>query len=90
MWVILGVTSHKEAAKPFAGVVIGATVAMEAIFAGPISGASMNPARSFGPAVISGTLQHLWIYWVATIGGAILAMLVWQVLNQTHNQKQEV
>lgn len=55
--------------NPFFGVAIGSTVALEAMFGGPISGASMNPARSFGPALISGTFEYLWIYLVATTLG---------------------
>ena len=56
-----------------AGVVVGATIALEALFAGPITGASMNPARSLGPALVSGHLQYVWIYLTAPVLGAILA-----------------
>ena len=49
-------------------------VALEALFAGPISGASMNPARSLGPALVSGHLQHLWVYLTAPVAGACLAV----------------
>jgi aquaporin Z len=49
-------------------------VALEALFAGPISGASMNPARSLGPALVSGQTQHLWVYLLAPILGALLAV----------------
>ena len=57
-----------------AGIAIGGTVALEALFAGPVTGASMNPARSLAPALISGYLDHLWIYLVATTLGAISAV----------------
>jgi aquaporin Z len=57
-----------------AGVAIGAVVALEAMFAGPISGASMNPARSLAPAVVSGNLGSVWIYLLAPIVGALLAI----------------
>ncbi|MFX9962154.1 aquaporin, partial [Acinetobacter baumannii] len=56
----------------FAGLAIGATILLEAMFAGPICGASMNPARSLGPSLISGHFEHLWIYIVATVLGAVL------------------
>ena len=64
----------------FAGIAIGATVMLEAMFAGPICGASMNPVRSFAPAVASGQLQHLWIYLIAPVLGSALAIPVWQYL----------
>ena len=57
-----------------AGLVIGAVVAFEVLFAGPVSGASMNPARSLGPALVSGNLQSLWIYLVAPTLGALLSV----------------
>jgi aquaporin NIP len=82
MMVILGSAVHGKAMKSFAGVAIGATVGLEAMFAGPICGASMNPARSIAPAVVSGHLEHLWIYIVATILGAVLASLVYKTIHE--------
>jgi aquaporin NIP len=82
MMVILGSAVHGKAVKSFAGVAIGATVGLEAMFAGPICGASMNPARSIAPAVVSGHLEHLWIYIVATILGAVLASLVYKTIHE--------
>jgi aquaporin NIP len=82
MMVILGSAVHGKATKSFAGVAIGATVGLEAMFAGPICGASMNPARSIAPAVVSGHLEHLWIYIVATILGAVLASLVYKTIHE--------
>ena len=76
MIVICASAVHGKATKDFAGLAIGLTVGLESMFAGPITGASMNPARSIGPAVISGNLEHLWLYIVATILGAILASMV--------------
>jgi len=57
-----------------AGAAIGSVIAFEALFAGPISGASMNPARSFAPALVSGNLAEVWIYLVAPVLGAALAI----------------
>jgi aquaporin Z len=76
MFVIVGSAVHEKAIKSFAGIAIGATVGLEAMFAGPICGASMNPARSFSPALISGHFEHLWLYIVATILGAVFAVWV--------------
>lgn len=75
MLVIYGSAVHGKAIKSFAGIAIGFTVGVEAMFAGPITGASMNPARSIAPALISGNLSDLWIYIVAPILGALLAGL---------------
>lgn len=76
MLVICGSAVHGKAIKSFAGLAIGLTVGLEAMFAGPITMASMNPARSIGPALVSGNLEYLWIYIVATILGALLAGFV--------------
>ncbi|NDI33268.1 aquaporin [Chengkuizengella sediminis] len=82
MMVILGSAVHGKAVKSFAGIAIGTTVGLEAMFAGPISGASMNPARSIGPAMLSGTLEHLWIYIVATTLGSIAAAVIYQFIRE--------
>jgi aquaporin NIP len=80
MLVIMNVATGSKEKGLFAGIAIGATVMLEAMFAGPICGASMNPARSLAPAIASGQLQHLWIYLIAPILGAALAIPVWQYL----------
>ena len=72
MLVIIQVATGSKEQGMFAGLAIGSTVLLEAMFAGPICGASMNPARSLSPAVVSGHLEHLWIYMVAPVSGAIL------------------
>ena len=74
MFVILGVVSGSKEQGVMAGVAIGATVCMCALFAGPISGASMNPARSLGPALVGGQLGDLWIYFTAPVVGMVLAV----------------
>ncbi len=81
MFVIFGSGLDRRAPVGFAGVAIGLTVGLEAAFMGPITGASMNPARSLGPASVSGVLQHHWLYWVAPIIGAQLAMVVYRYLS---------
>jgi aquaporin NIP len=74
MLVILNVSAGAKEIGITAGIVVGAVVALEAMFAGPICGASMNPARSLGPSVISLQFEHLWIYLTATVVGAVLAV----------------
>jgi aquaporin Z len=74
MLVIMNVATGSKEQGMFAGLAIGAVVGLEAMFAGPISGASMNPARSIAPAMVSGHLEHLWVYIFAPILGAALAI----------------
>ncbi len=72
--VILNVFAGAKEKGVTAGIAIGAVIGLEAMFAGPICGASMNPARSLAPALVSGHLEHLWIYLVAPVIGAGLAV----------------
>jgi aquaporin Z len=81
MLVIIQVATGSKEQGMFAGLAIGSVVLLEAMFAGPICGASMNPARSFAPAIVSGHLENLWIYLVATPIGAIMAIPVWKYLS---------
>ncbi len=80
MFVILFTSKGNNTQKMFAGVAVGSVVLLEALFAGPVCGASMNPARSIGPALISGHLEHLWIYLSAPFAGAALSAAVWKWL----------
>lgn len=80
MLVIMNVAHGNKEQGQFAGMAIGAVVGLEAMFAGPICGASMNPARSIAPASVSGHLQHLWLYLIAPTAGAALAIPVWKYL----------
>ena len=83
MFVILSVATGSKEKGVMAGVAIGAVIALEALFAGPICGASMNPARSLAPAVVAGRLDHLWLYLTAPVLGASLAVAVcWLVHDQ--------
>ncbi|MGB8355860.1 MAG: MIP family channel protein [Chthoniobacteraceae bacterium] len=74
MLTILSVSTGAKEKGVTAGIAIGSVIGLEAMFAGPICGASMNPARSFGPALVSGHLGHLWIYLLAPVAGALLAV----------------
>jgi MIP family channel proteins len=81
MFVILGSGLDRRAPIGFAGLAIGLTVGLEAAFMGPITGASMNPVRSFGPALVGGIWQDHWLYWVAPILGAQLAVFIYRYLS---------
>jgi len=78
MFVIMAVATDTRAVGEAAAIAIGGTVLLDAMFGGPISGASMNPARSIGPAFVSGDLHALWLYIAAPILGATLAALTYQ------------
>jgi aquaporin Z len=86
MLTILAVTAKKETAI-IAGLIIGIIVTGIILFAGPISGGSFNPARSIAPALISGNLTALWVYLIAPVLGAIVAMFVWRIFYKTSLQE---
>lgn len=75
MVVIINVSTGSKEIGVVAGIAIGSIVLLEAMFAGPITGASMNPARSIAPAVVSGNIADLWIYILAPIIGCVLAVV---------------
>jgi aquaporin NIP len=75
MFVILSVSTGAKEKGITAGIAVGSVIALEALFAGPVCGASMNPARSLAPAVVSGHLEHLWVYLIAPVVGAAAAVL---------------
>lgn len=81
MLVIMGVSTGPKEQGLFAGIAIGSVVLLEAMFAGPVCGASMNPARSLAPAVVSGHHEHLWLYLTAPVVGAAAAIPIWKYLN---------
>jgi MIP family channel proteins len=78
MFVILAVATDTRAVGEAAAIAIGGTIGLDAMFGGPISGASMNPIRSIGPALVSGDLHALWLYIVAPIVGTSLGGLAYQ------------
>jgi len=82
MFVILRVSSGAKEKGITAGIAVGAVIAFEALFAGPESGASMNPARSLAPAVVSGRLDYLWIYLAAPSLGALTAVPLARLLQE--------
>ncbi len=75
MFVILRVSTGANEKGIMAGAAVGGVVALDALFGGPISGASMNPARSLGPALVAGDTKMLWIYFAAPVIGAVLAVV---------------
>lgn len=79
MLVIIHVSTGSKEIGVLAGIAIGAVVGLEAMFAGPITGASMNPARSIAPAIVSSHTEHLWVYISAPIIGALLAIPAWKI-----------
>jgi aquaporin Z len=79
MFVILNVSTGPKEVGVMAGIAVGGVIGLEAMFAGPICGASMNPARSLAPALVGGHLQHLWAYLIAPPLGALLAIPCWRL-----------
>ena len=86
MLVILKVSSGSKETGTIAAIAIGGTVLIEALVFGPITGASMNPARSIAPALASGNYTHLWLYIVAPILGALAAILVCPLMNNNNGE----
>jgi MIP family channel proteins len=78
MFVILSVATDVRAVGEAAAIAIGGTVGLDAMFGGPVSGASMNPARSLGPALVSGDVHALWLYVAAPLVGAALGAFAYQ------------
>jgi MIP family channel proteins len=77
MFVIMAVATDARAVGEAAAIAVGGTVGLDAMFGGPITGASMNPARSLGPGIVSGDLHAIWVYLFAPIAGASLAALTY-------------
>jgi aquaporin NIP len=90
MFVILAVATDTRAVGEAAAIAIGGTIGLDAMFGGPISGASMNPARSFAPAVVSGDLHALWLYNAAPILGTSVGALAYQFVRGEHPRPAEI
>lgn len=88
MFVIVSVATDVRAVGQAAAIAIGGTVGLEAMFAGPITGASMNPARSLGPAIIAGDYGELWLYLIGPVIGAALGALLYQYLRSPRSGKE--
>lgn len=90
MFVVMSVATDTRAVGEAAAIAIGGTVGLGALVGGPVSGASMNPARSIGPAIVSGELRALWLYVAGPIVGAALGALVYQaVRGETHPPEKD-
>jgi glycerol uptake facilitator-like aquaporin len=82
-FVIMGVATDDRSPPAVAPFAIGATVAAGALVTGPLTGGSFNPARSLGPAVVSGVWSAQWLYWIAPIVGMLLAMRLYAWLQRS-------
>jgi glycerol uptake facilitator-like aquaporin len=83
VYVVLAATTSKNSKiVPLAGVAVGFTLGFNVILGGSISGGSLNPARSFGPALVIGNFDFQWIYWIARILGGIIAAVLYRVLHK--------
>jgi aquaporin NIP len=90
MFVFMAVATDTRAVGEAAAIAIGGTIALDAMFGGPISGASMNPMRSLGPALVAGDLHALWLYIVAPIIGTSLGALIYQFVRGEPTQPAQV
>lgn len=88
VFVITAVATDPRVALPLAALAIGATGTLSALSGDPISGASMNPARPFGPALVAGPWSFQWIYWLGPIAGASVGALTYQFLRLLVDQSE--
>jgi MIP family channel proteins len=88
MFIIVSVATDVRAVGGAAAIAIGATIGLGSIFAGPISGGSFNPARSFGPALISGNFASHWIYWLGPMSGAVFGAVTYKFIKGEKDGKQ--
>ncbi len=90
MFVILAVATDTRAVGEAAAIAIGGTIGLDAMFGGPVSGASMNPMRSLGPALISGDLHALWVYILGPLVGTALGGLAYQFVRDEQPRSAEL
>ncbi|KAL3741623.1 hypothetical protein ACJRO7_017135 [Eucalyptus globulus] len=90
MFVISGVATDSRAIGELAGLAVGATILLNVMFTGPITGGSMNPARSLGPAIVSNHYKGIWIYLLAPTMGAISGAAVYNIIRFTNKPLREV
>jgi MIP family channel proteins len=84
MFVIMAVATDTRAVGAAAAIAIGGAIGLDALFGGPITGASMNPARSFGPALVTGTWTDFWIYLIGPVIGATIGAVAYQLVRGEH------
>ncbi|MQM07060.1 hypothetical protein Taro_039897, partial [Colocasia esculenta] len=90
MFVISGVATDNRAIGELAGLAVGATVLINVLFAGPISGASMNPARTLGPAIVANRYEGIWVYMVGTVCGAVAGAWTYNLIRFTDKPLREI
>ncbi|KQK07073.1 aquaporin NIP1-3 [Brachypodium distachyon] len=90
MFVVSGVATDNRAIGELAGLAVGATVLLNVLFAGPISGASMNPARTLGPAMVAGRYKGIWVYIVGPVGGAVAGAWAYNLIRFTNKPLREI
>jgi aquaporin NIP len=86
MFVIMAVATDTRAVGAAAAIAIGGTIGLDALFGGPVTGASMNPARSLGPALVSGTWTDFWVYVAGPVLGAGVGALAYQLIRGDRNR----
>uniref|UniRef100_A0A0A9A7R5 Uncharacterized protein n=1 Tax=Arundo donax TaxID=35708 RepID=A0A0A9A7R5_ARUDO len=90
MFVVSGVATDNRAIGELAGLAVGATVLLNVLFAGPISGASMNPARTLGPAVVVGRYTGIWVYFAGPIAGTVTGAWAYNLIRFTDKPLREI
>jgi aquaporin Z len=89
VFVVLSLGNTAPSVQTLGGFIVGGVITLEVAFAGPITGASMNPARSLGPAVVSSKFEYLWLYLIAPPIGALVAVGMWKLIHPMPTPQQE-